>query len=141
MALPLNLHPAGRLHLNFHHNSQGYFIQQLQWSITNFIGKPVITSYSVCLAYNYFLAVLLPLFFATFFLDFLTTCYLIGACKIINYLVPLMSCRVSPSVICMSTCACPTQKKKLFHVSLMLAHHQNIKKTEHCQLFGQLLIQ
>jgi hypothetical protein len=128
MALPLNLHPAGRLHLNFHHNSQGYFVQQLQWSITNFIGKPVITSYSECLAYNYFLAVLLPLFFATFFLDFLTTCYLIGACKIINYLVPLMSCRVSPLVICMSTCACPTQKKKTLSCFTYVSTSSEYKK-------------
>jgi hypothetical protein len=101
MALPLNLHLTDRFHLNIRQNSQGYFIQQLQWSITNFTGKPVITSYAVCLAYNYFLA--FRFHFLQLFLYFLIICYYTGACKIIDYLGPLMSCRVSPSVICIST--------------------------------------
>lgn len=128
MSLPLNLHPAGRLHLNLHHNSQGYFIQQLQWSITNFIWKPVITSYAVCLAYNYCLAFFFFFLFATFFFTFSNSMLfdrrmqdnqLSGTLDVLQGL-PLGDLYI--------------------HILFTDSQHIRIYKTVHFQLFDQLLI-
>jgi hypothetical protein len=60
--------------------------------------------------------------------------YCTGTCKIINYLVPLMSCRISPSKTCMSTLP------SLLSINLFIYYSssQSTNQAEHLQLFGQL---
>jgi hypothetical protein len=110
-------------------SSQGYFFQQLQWSITTFIGNLDIANYIVN-------STTVPSFFSSGkFTSSIMICYFAGTCKIINYLAPLMSCRISPSKICMPCSLICCQ----LTCSLILVHHNLQLKQNICNYLNRYL--